>query len=97
MFFEREFFSQQLKELLQPIKDWLDNIVIENIQIAKLICKIIPATCPFERKIQFLDRQIAHIPPLCKLNPFYEQLVFLRFRCLSYLANECHENISRYV
>ena len=68
-----------------------------HLRLARLICTIIPAQCPFERDIKLFGRQIAHIPPLCKLNPFYDQLVFLRFRSLSYLADECHVNISKYV
>ncbi len=94
---ENKFFWQRLQELLQPFKDWLDNLEIHHIFVAKLICQIIPPSCPFERDIKLFGYQIAHIPPLCTLNPFYEQLVFLRFRALSYLADECHENISRYV
>jgi hypothetical protein len=33
---------------------------------------------------------------LCKLNPLYEQLVGLRFRALSYLADDCGEDVSQY-
>lgn len=86
-----------LQKPFQPLKDWLDRLQIQDPFVAKLICQIIPARCPFERDIKIFGYQIAHIPPLCKLNPFYEQLVFLRFRSLSYLADECHENISQYV
>lgn len=93
----KKYFHLQVRELLQPIKDWLDRIEIKDIRLARLICTIIPAQCPFERDIKLFGRQIAHIPPLCKLNPFYDQLVFLRFRSLSYLADECHVNISKYV
>jgi hypothetical protein len=37
------------------------------------------------------------IPPLCKLNPLYEELVSLRFRALSYLADECNQDITNYI
>ncbi|NJN23641.1 MAG: nitrogenase, partial [Acaryochloridaceae cyanobacterium RL_2_7] len=40
---------------------------------------------------------IVHIPPMCKINPLYEQLVGLRFRSLSFLADECQEDISAYL
>jgi len=89
--------SHQLYFSLKPIKNWLDSLEISNSFTAKLVCKIIPASCPFERDIKIRGYHLFHIPPLCKLNPLYEQLVFLRFRCLSYLANVCHENISQYV
>ncbi|MGK7890123.1 MAG: Mo-dependent nitrogenase C-terminal domain-containing protein, partial [Leptolyngbyaceae cyanobacterium] len=37
-----------------------------------------------------------HIPPLCKLNPVYDELVALRFRALCYLADTCGEDIQAY-
>jgi hypothetical protein len=58
---------------------------------------MIPAQCPFERDINLFGRKIAHIPPLCKLNPLYEQFVGLRFRSLSYLADDCGEDVSEYI
>ncbi len=57
---------------------------------------MIPAQCPFERQIQIFGTTVAHIPPLCKLNPLYNELVYLRFRAISYLANDCGEDISAY-
>jgi len=89
--------SHQFYFSLKPIKNWLDSLEISNSLIAKLVCKMIPASCPFERDIKIWGYHLFYIPPLCKLNPFYEQLVFLRFRCLSYLTNVCHENISQYI
>ncbi len=97
MFNEKKFFWQRLQELLQPLKDWLDNLEIHHSFVAKLICQIIPPTCPFERDVKLFGYQIARIPPLCKLNPIYEQLVFLRFRSLSYLTDEGSQNISKYI
>lgn len=83
--------------LLHPVKDWLDEMDIRDPKLARFLCKIIPAQCPFERDINLFGRTIAHIPPLCKLNPLYEQFVGLRFRSLSYLADECEEDISEYI
>lgn len=83
-------------DLLQPIRQWLDEIAINNYQLAKLIAKLIPAQCPFERDILIFGRKIAHIPPMCKLNPLYEQFVGLRFRALCYLVDECGEDIQSY-
>lgn len=85
------------KQLLQPVKDWLDEMDIHDPKLAHFICKVVPAQCPFERDINLFGRTIAHIPPLCKLNPLYEQLVGLRFRSLSYLADECDEDITKYI
>jgi hypothetical protein len=38
-----------------------------------------------------------HVPPLCELNPFYNELVFLRFRALSYLSDVCGEDVTKYI
>ncbi len=72
--------------LLWPIQKKLDAIEINNLKLAQFLCRVIPATCPFETDIQLFGNSIARIPPLCKLNPLYDQLVGLRFRALCYLA-----------
>ncbi|BAY29115.1 Mo-dependent nitrogenase-like protein [Nostoc carneum NIES-2107] len=82
--------------LLQPLRQRLTSLKIENCRLARFICTMIPASCPFEREIKFCDRTLVHIPPLCKLNPFYEQFVELRFRALSYLADELGEDVTIY-
>ena len=73
--------------LLKPLRQWLDGIEIDDPKFAQFLCNVIPGECPFERDIVLFGRKIAHIPPLCKLNPFYEQLVGLRFRALCFLAD----------
>jgi hypothetical protein len=83
-------------KLLQPLRQWLDKIEIHDPAIARFIANLIPAQCPFERDLTLFGRKVAHIPPLCKLNPFYEQLVGLRFRALCFLADECGEDIQSY-
>jgi hypothetical protein len=82
--------------LLHPIRQWLESLEIQNPQVARSLCKLIPARCPFEREIKFLDRTIVRIPPLCKLNPFYEQIVYIRFKSLTYLADQCGEDVTLY-
>jgi hypothetical protein len=81
---------------LHPLRQWLDTIEIRNAETANLLCQMIPARCPFERTVMLFDRTLFSIPPLCKLNPFYDQVVGLRFRALCYLADECSQDISRY-
>ncbi|MEO1134915.1 MAG: Mo-dependent nitrogenase C-terminal domain-containing protein [Cyanobacteria bacterium J06639_1] len=81
---------------LRPLRQWLESRPITNSRTAHRLCKLIPAQCPFERRLAFRDRTLLHIPPLCKLNPLYEELVGLRFRALCYLADECGEDISQY-
>ncbi|MBD1851574.1 Mo-dependent nitrogenase C-terminal domain-containing protein [Cyanobacteria bacterium FACHB-502] len=83
-------------DLLLPLRHWLDNIELQNPKLAHQICRLIPAQCPFERDVQFCGRTLFHVPPMCKLNPLYEQVVGLRFRALCYLADVCGEDISRY-
>lgn len=74
--------------LLTDIQHQLDNIEIHNPMFAKLLCQVIPTSCPFERDIKFFGWVLFHFPPLCKLNPLYEELVSLRFRAQCYLAEQ---------
>lgn len=87
---------RQKSFVLQPIQHWLESIEIHNSKMARSLCTLIPARCPFERKINLFNRTVLDIPPLCKLNPFYDQLVELRFKSLVYLADECGEDITLY-
>ncbi len=81
---------------LRPVKEWLDELDIHDPSVARFLCKMIPPQCPFERDVTLFGRKIVHIPPMCKLNPLYEQLVGIRFRALSYLADDCGEDIAPY-
>jgi hypothetical protein len=74
--------------VLKPIQNWLDQLEVRDRTLAQLITRIIPSQCPFERDLIVAGRKIAHIPPLCKLNPLYDQLVGLRFRSLCFLAEQ---------
>lgn len=82
--------------LLDPLRNWMDGIQIRNPKVARFLCRMIPSQCPFERDIVLFGRKVMHIPPMCKLNPLYEQVVGLRFRALSLLA-EKGEDISQYI
>ena len=82
--------------ILKPLRKKLDNFEIQKSQTAHLIAKLVPAQCPFERTIKFFGHTLIHIPPLCKLNPLYDELVYLRFRALCFLADRCGEDISSY-
>ncbi len=84
-------------DLLHPVRSWLDGMEVNDPQVARFLCKLIPSQCPFERNVVLFGKKIVHIPPLCKLNPLYEQLVGLRFRALSYLADDCEEDVSAYL
>ncbi|MBD2354697.1 nitrogenase [Tolypothrix sp. FACHB-123] len=84
-------------DALTPVRDWLDGLDIQDPRVARFLCKMIPPQCPFERDVKLFGRKIVHIPPLCKINPLYEQMVGLRFRALSYLADDCGEDISPYI
>jgi hypothetical protein len=80
-------------DVLHPIRQWLDNVPVNNATLARLLYKLIPGQCPFERDIVVFSHKLAHIPPLCKLNPLYDQLVGLRFRSMCYLVDVCGETI----
>lgn len=81
---------------LQPLRQWLDRVEVHNPKLAHRLCKAIPAQCPFERDVKLFGRILFHIPPMCKLNPLYEEVVALRFRALCYLADECGEDVTCY-
>ena len=78
------------------MRQWLDQIEITDQTLARFLSKIIPGQCPFERDLKLFGHLVLHIPPLCKLNPLYEQLASLRFRALCYLVDQCGEDIQFY-
>jgi hypothetical protein len=88
--------AQPKPDLLEPLRQRLDSLEIQNRKLAKFIARMIPAQCPFERDIIVFGRKIAHIPPMCKLNPLYNEFVGLRFRALCYLVDQCGEDIQSY-
>lgn len=83
-------------DILQPVRRWLDNVQIRDRQLAHRLCKVIPSQCPFERDVKFFGKTLFHIPPMCKLNPVYEEVVSLRFRAMCYLADQCGEDVTQY-
>lgn len=70
--------------------DWLRHhitqIEFKNPRTAQLVCKLIPPSCPFARTIKLFNRTLLVIPPLCHINPVYEELMELRFRALVFLS-----------
>jgi Mo-dependent nitrogenase C-terminus len=91
----RPSFKRQ-HSVLQPMRHWLDKIEVRDRQLAHRLCAMIPAQCPFERDVKLFGKTLFHIPPMCKLNPLYEEVVSLRFRALCYLADECGEDVTQY-
>jgi hypothetical protein len=83
-------------DFLFPVRKWLDNLVITDSAFAHRLCKSIPNQCPFEREIKLLGHTLVTIPPLCKLNPLYNEVIALRFRAICYLADTCGEDVSIY-
>jgi tellurite resistance protein len=79
---------------LKPAREWLDQLEVHDPRLARFVCKLIPSQCPFERDVVLFKKKLVHIPPMCKINPLYEQLVGLRFRALSYLADDCGEDVT---
>lgn len=78
--------SEGSSGLLDPLKAWLDRLDPADPAVARFLVRLIPAQCPFERDLRLFGHKLVHIPPMCKINPLYEQLVALRFRCLTSLA-----------
>ncbi|KKD36617.1 MAG: Mo-dependent nitrogenase C-terminal domain-containing protein [Limnoraphis robusta] len=81
--------NNQVSRLFNPLGQWLDSLEIHDPQFALFLYKAIPAQCPFEREFKIAGRTFLKIPPLCKLNPLYDQVVGLRFRAMCYLVDEC--------
>lgn len=86
----------QSRDWLSSLRQQLNQLEIPNEFIAHVLCLLVPVQCPFERDIYLFGRKVAHIPPLCKLNPFYEEVMGLRFRALCYLADECGKDVRYY-
>lgn len=84
--------KRRVENILEPIKRRIESISVENPGRAHRIVSLIPADCPFERDLKLFGRVVAHIPPMCKLNPLYEELVMLRFKAMCYLVDECGED-----
>ena len=82
-------------DILQALRQRLDRVQVSSPKLAHRLCQLIPAQCPFERDITVFGRKF-HIPPMCKLNPLYEEVVALRFRALCFLADECGEDVTTY-
>ncbi len=83
-------------DVLKPARVLLDGFNVDDPRLARFLCKLIPSQCPFERDVKLFGHKVVHIPPLCKLNPLYDQLVGLRFRALCYLADDLGEDVSAY-
>jgi len=88
--------SKSYWDILQPLRHRVDNIQVRDRQLAHRLCKLIPSQCPFERDVKLFGKTLFHIPPMCKLNPLYEEVVGLRFRAMCYLADDCGEDVSQY-
>jgi len=84
-------------EPLKPVRDWLDQLSVTDPRLARFVCKLVPSQCPFERDVKIFGSKVVHIPPMCKINPLYEQLVGLRFRALTYLADDVGEDVTPYL
>ncbi len=95
--FEDDGAKEHGLEPLKPAREWLDQLDVQDPRLARFICKMVPSQCPFERDVTLFKKKIVHIPPMCKLNPLYDQLVGLRFRALSYLADDCGEDVTPYL
>lgn len=85
-----------LPHALAPLRRWIDRIEVKHRRFAHLACRLIPCCCPFERDLTVFGHTV-HIPALCKLNPVYDELMGLRLRSLTYLADTCGEDVTQYL
>jgi len=93
---QQGYSSKKRFDLLQPLRQMLERVEVRDRELAHRLCEMIPSQCPFEQDVKLFGRTLFHIPPMCKLNPLYEEVVALRFRALCYLADECGEDVSCY-
>ena len=54
---------------MERLRSWLDAQAPSDPAVARLLVKLIPAQCPFERDVVVLGRRLVHIPPMCRINP----------------------------
>jgi len=73
--------GDQVRELLRSVRHWLDALEVREPGLLDY-CASSSQLSPFERDIKLFGRKVFHMPPLCKLNPLYEQLAGLRFRSM---------------
>jgi hypothetical protein len=78
--------SPESAGLLDQLRAWLDGLDPAEPAVARFLVRLIPDQCPFERDVRLFGHKLVHIPPMCKINPLYDQLVALRLRCLTSLA-----------
>ncbi|MCT0214185.1 Mo-dependent nitrogenase C-terminal domain-containing protein [Synechococcus sp. CS-1324] len=76
--------------LIDRLRHWLDGIGPRSLLLARLLVRLIPARCPFERNVVIAGHRLLHIPPLCRINPLFDQLMALRFRALCRLEAQHH-------
>ena len=81
--------NEGLQRLLLQIAETFFSLKVE---VAKLISYLIPASCPFARDLSLCGYSI-HIPPLCKFNPLYPQLMSLRFQAITFISQISEKQI----
>ena len=82
---------------LKPLRNWLENLNISNPQASAQAVSTDPIPMSLSSAISiYLGARSYIFPPMCKLNPLYEEVVMLRFKAMCYLADECGEDISQY-
>jgi len=95
--FFNEEDAQKSFDIFMPLRRWIDGFQVSSRKLARLICRVIPNRCPFEREVTLFGRTILRIPALCKLNPVYNELINMRSRALIYLADICGEDVTEFI
>jgi hypothetical protein len=86
-------FKDCIKKIAEPLVKFFSEKIETSDELAAITARAIPAHCPFARTISLpFGKQIC-IPPLCKLNPLYDELVALRFLALLTLERH-HKDIT---
>ena len=95
---ERKRRTENTVDMLAPFRNLIGGLEFhEGMEpIAREVVLRIPAQCPFERDVKLFGRTLFHIPPLCKLNPLYDELDCLRYRALLFLEAQ-GEDIGEFI
>lgn len=57
--------------VFHPVRCWVDQIKVTDVERAKCVLSFIPLACPFARTVRLFGHKILEIPPLCEFNPTY--------------------------
>jgi len=71
-------------ELLRSVRHWLDALEVREPRVARLLCKLIPAQCPFERDIKLFGKSLSYAT-VVQAQPALRTISWPTLRSMCYL------------